>query len=258
MPDIKVESREHSLPPVATPSSDGTGPTTSPEWDASMELALLNAIASCKPVGMHKHFRIMCVQRKFNETSPSPCSINEIWERLGDYYGMGALDELEEEDKEEKKEEDQQHGDDGYREFSLPSGFDYDQDDDTTRENSPAVERPPSSRRTRTASRREVSPAVTESSVASTPEPEEDEDEAQGNQTLAHLNLVLLGEPPLHQAHIHHLAVGDRAVFRPPPLHLQGIPPQGDKANANESQQMGWQHYSDTDEPAIHSPITLP
>lgn len=117
MPDIKVESREHSLPPVATPSSDGTGPATSPEWDASMELALLKAVASCKPVGkhchyeiderplirpfslhrcigMHKHFRIMCVQRKFNETSPSPCSINEIWERLGDYYGMGALDEL--------------------------------------------------------------------------------------------------------------------------------------------------------------------
>ncbi|KAI8333374.1 chromatin modification-related protein EAF7-domain-containing protein [Chlamydoabsidia padenii] len=177
MPDIKVESREQSLPPVATPSSDGTGTMASTEWDASMELALLNAIANCKPVGLHKHFRIMCVHRKFNETSPSPCSINEIWERLGDYYGMDALDELEEEDKEEEEEEEQQHGDDGYREFSLPSNFEGDQimsdhrgDEDTTRENSPAIERPPS-RRTRT--RRDVSPAVTESSVASTPEPDE-------------------------------------------------------------------------------------
>ncbi|CAO3591528.1 unnamed protein product [Absidia cylindrospora] len=101
----------------------------------------------------------------------------EIWDRLGEYYGMNALDELEEEDKEEEEEEEQQHGDDRHREFSLPSTYDNDQamsdhrQDDTTRENSPAIERPPS-RRTRT-SRRDVSPAVTESSVASTPEPDE-------------------------------------------------------------------------------------
>ncbi|KAI8083084.1 chromatin modification-related protein EAF7-domain-containing protein [Halteromyces radiatus] len=175
MPDIKLESREQSLPPVATPSSDGTGAMTPVDWDASMELALLNAIANCKPVGIHKHFRIMCVQRQFNETSPAQCSIREIWERLGDYYGMSALDELEEEDKEEEEEEEQQQGDEGHVEFTLPTTYDIpDQQQDTTRENSPSIERPPARRtRTSTSSKRDVSPAVTESSVASTPEPEE-------------------------------------------------------------------------------------
>jgi hypothetical protein len=71
MPDIKVESREHSLPPVATPSSDGTGPTTSPEWDASMELALLKAIASCKPVGKHCHHEIVVTSRLLDSFSSS-------------------------------------------------------------------------------------------------------------------------------------------------------------------------------------------
>ncbi|KAG1110263.1 hypothetical protein G6F42_015388 [Rhizopus arrhizus] len=64
------------------------------EWDAGMELALLNAISRCKPVGIHKHFRIISVQRQFNQNSPVACSIKEIWQRLGDFYGMAALDEL--------------------------------------------------------------------------------------------------------------------------------------------------------------------
>lgn len=86
------------------------------EWDAAMELALLNAISRCKPVGkdsiafsghgikklltillyegIHKHFRIISVQRQFNQNSPVSCTIKEIWQRLGEFYGMSALDEL--------------------------------------------------------------------------------------------------------------------------------------------------------------------
>jgi hypothetical protein len=45
-------------------------------------------------LGIHKHFRIISVQRQFNQNSPVACSIKEIWQRLGNFYGMSALDEL--------------------------------------------------------------------------------------------------------------------------------------------------------------------
>ncbi|CAO3616251.1 unnamed protein product [Cunninghamella echinulata] len=140
-----------------------------------MELALLNAIAHCKPVGIHKHFRIMCVQRQFNQQTSSKYSIQDIWDRLGEYYGISALDELEEEDQQEQEEEeDQQNGEERQREFSLPAEEEYEQiisdHRQDTRESSPGIER--QTKRTRL-SKRDVSPAVTESSVASTPEPEE-------------------------------------------------------------------------------------
>ncbi|CAO3581564.1 unnamed protein product [Absidia cylindrospora] len=141
-----------------------------------MELALLNAIASCKPVGLHRHFRIMCVQRQFNESSPSQCSISEIWDRLREYYGMNTLNELEKEDKEDDDEMEHQQGMEGQHEFSLPLLFNHDKmisdhQRSTTQENSPAIGIP-LSRQTRP-NKQDVSPAATESSVASTPEPDE-------------------------------------------------------------------------------------
>ncbi|CAO3608641.1 unnamed protein product [Cunninghamella blakesleeana] len=140
-----------------------------------MELALFNAIAHCKPVGIHKHFRIMCVQRQFNQQTSSKYSIQDIWDLVGEYYGISALDELEEEDQQEQEEEeDQQNGEERQREFSLPAEEEYEQimsdHRQDTRESSPGIER--QTKRTRL-SKRDVSPAVTESSVASTPEPEE-------------------------------------------------------------------------------------
>ncbi|KAK4521534.1 uncharacterized protein ATC70_012150 [Mucor velutinosus] len=160
------------------------------EWDAGMELALLNAISRCKPVGIHKHFRIISVQRQFNQNSPVACSIKEIWQRLGDFYGMAALDELEEEDEEqeeEEREEEEKKKGDVKNEFSLPLD-DYEQlisehrqDDQSIssiREESDATSSPvlPPTKRTRI-SKRDSSPAnsVTDSITSNnnTPEPEE-------------------------------------------------------------------------------------
>ncbi|CEP13794.1 hypothetical protein [Parasitella parasitica] len=159
------------------------------EWDAGMELALLNAISRCKPVGIHKHFRIISVQRQFNQHSPVPCSIKEIWQRLGDFYGMSALDELEEEDEEqeeEEREEQEKRKGDIKSEFSLPLD-DYEQlisehrqDDQSIssmREESDTTGSPvlPPTKRTRTG-KRDSSPAnsVADSITSNnTPEPEE-------------------------------------------------------------------------------------
>ncbi|KAI9472264.1 MAG: chromatin modification-related protein EAF7-domain-containing protein [Benjaminiella poitrasii] len=153
------------------------------EWDAGMELALLNAISRCKPVGIHKHFRIISIQKQFNQHSPITCSIEEIWQKLSGFYGMEALDELEEEDEEqeaeEREEQDKRKG--NIHEFSLPLE-DYEQlisehrqDDQSissVREESSSPIIPPA-KRTRT-NKRDSSPAnsVTDS-MTSTPEPDE-------------------------------------------------------------------------------------
>ncbi|ORZ24645.1 chromatin modification-related protein EAF7-domain-containing protein [Absidia repens] len=176
MSDIKTDIIEQSLSTITKASSEGTEDLQSTEWDASMEIALLNAIASCKPVGLHRHFRIMCVQRQFNQSSPSQCSISEIWDRLREYYGMNTLNELEKEEKEADDETERQQGLEGRHEFSLPLPFNsdkmiFDHQRSTTQANSSAIGMPLSSQ-TRV-NQQDVSPAVTESSVASTPEPDE-------------------------------------------------------------------------------------
>jgi hypothetical protein len=112
MADVKEESPAPTLEeePIKIENSENA---ETKEWDAGMELALLNAIARCKPVGkykdkkkgrislikllfigIHKHFRIISVQKQFNQNSPVSCTVKEIWQRLGEFYGMSALDEL--------------------------------------------------------------------------------------------------------------------------------------------------------------------
>ncbi|KAI7888704.1 chromatin modification-related protein EAF7-domain-containing protein [Mucor mucedo] len=136
--------------------------------------------AKSKRKGIHKHFRIISVQKQFNQHSPVRCSIKEIWQRLGEFYGMSALDELEEEDEEQESEAEEEEK--KRHEFSLPLEeyeqliSEHRQDDQSSvheeeeEENSPAI---PPAKRTRT-SKREHSPAnsVAES-MTSTPEPEE-------------------------------------------------------------------------------------
>ncbi|KAG0173764.1 hypothetical protein DFQ30_007049 [Apophysomyces sp. BC1015] len=192
MDNFKIESQEPSLPPIVPSNIEAANvqesfvdseSQTVKEWDASMELALLNAVARCKPVGIHKHFRIISVQKKFNQQSPVKCSIKEIWRRLGDYYGMEALDELEEgeEDEDEEEEEREEEGlrkQSWLREFSLPLD-DYEQlisehrqdDQSSVHDDSPASPVIPP-KRTRV-SKRDTSPAISLGSAASTPEPEE-------------------------------------------------------------------------------------
>lgn len=45
-------------------------------------------------IGIHKHFRLISIQRQFNQKSHTPYSIQDIRDRLGAYYDMDALEEL--------------------------------------------------------------------------------------------------------------------------------------------------------------------
>ncbi|KAI9497793.1 chromatin modification-related protein EAF7-domain-containing protein [Zychaea mexicana] len=144
--------------------------TGSRDWDVNLELTLLNAVARCKPVGIHKHFRIISIQRQFNERSPTQFSLQEIRDRLSDYYSVDALEEL---DKEDEEDEDEEEDDASLHEFSLPLDeyeqliSEHRQDEESSPSSSPSP-----AKKARTMIKRESSP-VSSMSPTPTPEPEE-------------------------------------------------------------------------------------
>ncbi|KAG2177311.1 hypothetical protein INT43_007968 [Umbelopsis isabellina] len=145
------------------------------EWQTQKELALLNAISKCKPVGMHKHFRIISIQHLFNQESPVACTIEELWREMEQLYGMEALNELEEADEEDDMDTDPVVS--GVSEFTLPLD-DYEQlivehrqDDQSSPAGSVSPTMTPTKRKS---SKKESSPTSSiTGSNASTPEPEE-------------------------------------------------------------------------------------
>ncbi|ORZ19192.1 chromatin modification-related protein EAF7-domain-containing protein [Lobosporangium transversale] len=68
---------------------------SSSNWDETMEMALFYAAIKFKPVGMHKHFRMINLHKHFNKLSHTPCTIAELWEKLGTMYDLQTLDERE-------------------------------------------------------------------------------------------------------------------------------------------------------------------
>lgn len=60
--------------------------------DASNE-GLFDFFYSIHIVGMHKHFRMVNLHKHFNKHSPTPCTIAELWEKLGTMYDLQTLDE---------------------------------------------------------------------------------------------------------------------------------------------------------------------
>ncbi|CAM0135629.1 hypothetical protein VKS41_005280 [Umbelopsis sp. WA50703] len=145
------------------------------EWQTQKELALLNAISKCKPVGMHKHFRIISIQHQFNQESPVSCTVEELWREMEHLYGIEALNELEEADEEDDMDTDPVVSSVG--EFTLPMD-DYEQlivehrqDDQSSPAGSVSPTMTPTKRKS---SKKESSPTSSiTGSNASTPEPEE-------------------------------------------------------------------------------------
>ncbi|CAG8677805.1 2479_t:CDS:2 [Rhizophagus irregularis] len=84
------------------------------EWDAIMEIEFCRAIMKNRPVGIHRHFRMVNIHRDFNANSPVKCSIPELWEQFSKYYNIEKLEELE-------REFDDEGDEDGpHAEFTLP------------------------------------------------------------------------------------------------------------------------------------------
>ncbi|ORX83448.1 CT20-domain-containing protein [Anaeromyces robustus] len=62
-------------------------------WTPEMELTFLHAITKFKPVGIHKHFRMINLQRYFNSNSSKKLSTQELWNKFTELYNQEALDE---------------------------------------------------------------------------------------------------------------------------------------------------------------------
>ncbi|KAL2916150.1 hypothetical protein HK105_204241 [Polyrhizophydium stewartii] len=71
----------------------GFGPVD-PLWAPELEMTLFQAIAKYRPVGVHKHFRILNIQRFINKNMGTDISVQEIWDHLRMLYGLEKLDEL--------------------------------------------------------------------------------------------------------------------------------------------------------------------
>ncbi|KAG9061599.1 hypothetical protein KI688_007178 [Linnemannia hyalina] len=149
---------------------------TESSWDESMEMALFYAAIKFKPVGMHKHFRMVNLHKHFNKHSPTPCTIAELWEKLGTMYDLQTLDEREDsgmfadEDEDEEEDSDEEEEKDfsfkNSEEFVLPL-HDYDHlvTEVVVRDPSPSP-----MRTTRAHREGSQTPSVADSSRASSPE----------------------------------------------------------------------------------------
>ncbi|EAW07552.1 uncharacterized protein ACLA_022660 [Aspergillus clavatus NRRL 1] len=101
--DLQAESAQLSsntpASEVATKPENGHDLVADP-WTDEQETALLKGIIKWKPVGMHKHFRMIAISEfmKSQGYAPSNCEhtrIPGIWIKLGTLYNLPALDERE-------------------------------------------------------------------------------------------------------------------------------------------------------------------
>ncbi|XP_074867727.1 MRG/MORF4L-binding protein [Carettochelys insculpta] len=118
-------------------------------WSPEVEVCLFHAMLGHKPVGVNRHFHMICIRDKFSQNIGRQISSRVIWDHLSTMYDMQALHEseilpfpnseknfilpeeiiqevkegkvmIEEEVKEEVKEELEPHG--GPEEVYAPSG----------------------------------------------------------------------------------------------------------------------------------------
>ncbi|XP_043946315.1 MRG/MORF4L-binding protein isoform X1 [Protopterus annectens] len=83
--------------PIAVP--EGGGEQEPPEepvsWSPEVEVCLFHAMLGHKPVGVNRHFHMICIRDKFSQNIGRQVSSKVIWDHLGTMYDMQALHESE-------------------------------------------------------------------------------------------------------------------------------------------------------------------
>lgn len=65
------------------------------DWDVDMEIQLFYAMANHKPVGINKHFQMICIWEKLSNSVTKEISTQDIWKHLETLYDTSMLDETE-------------------------------------------------------------------------------------------------------------------------------------------------------------------
>ncbi|PIK35218.1 putative MRG/MORF4L-binding protein isoform X1 [Apostichopus japonicus] len=65
------------------------------QWGPEMEVMLFYAMRKHKPVGINKHFHMMCIYEKLVTSATVKISSKQIWDHLETMYDMAALHESE-------------------------------------------------------------------------------------------------------------------------------------------------------------------
>ncbi|KXN65153.1 hypothetical protein CONCODRAFT_13363 [Conidiobolus coronatus NRRL 28638] len=64
------------------------------EWSTQLDIKLFQSMKGLKPIGIHKHFRIIQITKKFNKISEIKLSTSQIWDRLNYYFNCEELDQM--------------------------------------------------------------------------------------------------------------------------------------------------------------------
>ncbi|KAJ2890928.1 hypothetical protein IWW38_003867 [Coemansia aciculifera] len=84
---------------MATTVSDGN----SSVWTPEVELALFLAMVGLRPVGIHRHFRLVNIYtRLLGRVEGTSLSMDDLKHRLDQLYNINMLDEIEEEEDDDK------------------------------------------------------------------------------------------------------------------------------------------------------------
>ncbi|RVE71007.1 hypothetical protein OJAV_G00070390 [Oryzias javanicus] len=88
--DVTLSQAEEKPPDSGLPPGED-----SVVWSHEVEVCLFHAMIGHKPVGVNRHFHMICIRDKFSQNIGRQVSSSVIWDHLGTMYDMQALHESE-------------------------------------------------------------------------------------------------------------------------------------------------------------------
>ena len=58
------------------------------------EVSLFRAVTRARPVGLHRHFHMMCIILSVEKDTSVRVSAEDVWAKLGGMYDLEALEDL--------------------------------------------------------------------------------------------------------------------------------------------------------------------